>query len=64
MGTIMTMEHRVQVASYIPHVVYLVVDHPCNLSHHFAPPIEHRPEDFRCHDEARGAGIDGDIARH
>lgn len=44
--------------------MYLIVDHPCNLSHHFASSIEHRSEDFRCHDEARGTGIDGNIARH
>lgn len=48
----------------VPHVVNLVVDDPRNLSHHLASTVEHRSKDFGGHDEARGAGIDGDITRH
>lgn len=48
----------------IPHVVNLVVDDPSHLSHHLTPPVKHRSQDFRGHDQARGAGVDGDVARH
>ena len=42
----------------------LVVDDPCHLSHYLAPSVKHRTQDFSGHDQARGARVDGDIARH
>lgn len=49
---------------HVPHVVNLVVDDPRNLPHNLTSTVEHRSEDFGGHDEARGAGIDGDISCH
>lgn len=44
--------------------MYLVEDHPSHFSHYFTPSIEHGTEDFRRHDETRGAWINGNVARH
>lgn len=48
----------------LPHIVDFIVDDPSHLSHHLAPPVKHGPQDFRGHDQARGTGVDGDVARH
>uniref|UniRef100_A0A6B0VAB1 Uncharacterized protein n=1 Tax=Ixodes ricinus TaxID=34613 RepID=A0A6B0VAB1_IXORI len=49
---------------FVPHVMNLVEDDPPDLPHDLGALVQHAPQDLCCHDEAAGAGVDGDVARH
>lgn len=50
-------------ALLVTHVVNLIEDHPAHLAHDLAAAVQHVPQDLGGHDQARGRGIDGHIAR-
>lgn len=44
--------------------MHLVENNPAHLTQDFTAAIEHRAQDFRCHDQAAGAAVDCHVARH
>lgn len=51
-------------ALLVAHVVDLVEDDPLDFAHDLAAAVEHVPQDFRRHDQARCARVDRHVTGH
>ena len=51
-------------SDFVSEIMNLVEDDPAYFTHDLGPPIQHGPQNFGCHDQTGGCGVDCNISGH